>query len=200
MSEEEKEQETETKESTMVKIKLPTGYSVELPTEEAHKFTGWMTDTRAGYKDLESKYQSSDKTIQELTEKNKLLSQKEFDYDAVKTELEGRIKSQYEEQIGSLKKKLIDTAVETAIASNESIVPDSLARADLKQLFVATAGDLSDDVEELKTKLSDFVKEKPHFLRGTETKAKPPVTKSKVASPTPQMSEKEHLDKVFGRV
>ena len=175
------------------------GIKAELPIEDAKAYIAWKNTRTASYKELETNHQSLVNSHKELAEKSKLLeSIKESGYDDVKKEIEGRIKDDYETQLGSLKQKLIGTAVDAAIASEPSIVTDPAARADLKQLFIGTHQDLSDDSNDIVTKLQEFVKAKPHFIRANKDDTKIPVTKSKVTPPVPTETTSAYLRGILG--
>lgn len=195
----ETQEATETQEtpSTML-VELGGGVKAELPVEDAKKYIQYQDSRNASHRELSSNYDMATKSIKELSEKTKLLETiKESQYDEVKAEIETRLKSEYGEKLSELSNKLLNTAVDVAIAKQDGIVTDEAARNDLKQLFVSTHKDLTDDVESISQKLNEFVKAKPHFLRATSEPAKPPVNKSKVTSPTPEPSYSEAIRGLF---
>jgi len=186
----------EVTQNDLMEVDLGGGVKATLPIDDAKKFISWKDERQMGYKQLESNYELANKSINELSEKSKLLeSVKESQYDEIKGEIETRLKGEYDNKITLLNNKLIGTSVDAAIASNESLVSDKSARNDLRQLFLGSV-EVTEDTD-IAEKLNEFVKEKPHFLRAQKEEATPPVTKSKITSPTPQPSYSDAIRGLF---
>jgi len=181
----------QTTETTSMEVDL-FGIKVALPLEQAKQVIQKRDERVKNYKELESNYQTTSKKLLEATEKSKLV---ESDYEKVKSDIETRIKTEYEDVLTSYKTKLIHSAIDSAILSNDNIVEDKAAREDLKQLFLATNKDIATD--NLQEALVEFVKEKPHFLRASKELAKPPVQKSKLTPPSPTLGKDEYFKKLF---
>lgn len=191
------DENTEHNTPELLDVDLGGGVKAKLPAEDAKKYISWKDSRTASYKELENNYNVVSKSVKELSEKSKLLeSVKESQYETIKGEIETRLKSDYESRIAELHNKLLSTAVDAAIGSHPEVITDASARQDLKQLFISTTKDISD--ENISEKLNDFIKEKPHFLRVKKEEAKAPVTKSKVTPPTPVPNASEELKRLLG--
>lgn len=164
MSEEKKEEKTETKPETM-KVELGGGVEVELPVDQAKKYIERQNARNTEYKQLKEEKEKTEKAAREAQEKAALLEKmKQNDIDGVKQE----VSKEYKDSINSLQAKVYGSEIKNQLRALD-VVDGSLD--DIYTQIKSTASiSLEGDIVKIDGKpasdyLAEWVKTRPHFIK-----------------------------------